>query len=160
MAKKDPDDMLTFFYCGRSKAKAIKLLKTTIIKEEHDFVEFYNEFLIDIYILLDKPKSKYIAIDWDNTISADIDFFLMLIMKLQKAGYIPFVCTLRAADSDNLKEIRGALKKADIAIYLTNGKPKRKYMKKLGINVHFWIDDFYPSICGDSCNILVRNKIP
>lgn len=30
-----------------------------------------------------------------------------------------------------------------IPIYLTDGKPKRKYMKKLGVKVHIWIDDFY-----------------
>lgn len=159
MTKRDPNDKLTFFYNGRSKIKAIKLLKTIIYKEEHDLVEFYNEFLIDIYILLDNAKSKYIAIDWDNTISADKELFLMLIIKLQKAGYIPFVCTLRAPDSDNIKEIRGLLEETNISIYLTNGKPKRKYMKKLGIRVHLWIDDFYPGICGDACKILARNKI-
>jgi len=159
MVKRDPDDKLTFFYNGRSKVKALKLLKTTLLRDEHDFVKFYNEFLIDIYILLDKRKSRYIAIDWDNTISADKEFFLMLIIKLQKYGFIPFVCSLRAPDSDNIKEIRGFLEETNIAIYLTNGKPKRQFMKKLGIRVHLWIDDFYPSICGDSCKILTRNNI-
>jgi len=110
-------------------------------------------------MLIDKQKSNYIAIDWDNTISADQDFFIALIKKYKAAGYIPFVCTLRAPDRENIKEIRTVLEEANIAIYLTNGKPKRKYMKSLGIKVHLWIDDFYPGICGDSCKILARNNI-
>lgn len=159
MGKRDQDDKLTFFYQGKTVVKAFEFIKDKILIEEHELVDFYNEFLIDIYVLLDKSNSKFIAIDWDNTISADKDFFLMLIIKLKEAGYTPFVCTLRAPDSDNIKEIKGLLEETNIAIYLTDGKPKRKYMKKLGIKVHLWIDDFYPGICGDSCNLLARNKI-
>lgn len=156
---RDEDDKLTFFYNGDPQIEIFKLIEGTLDAEEHYLVEFYNEFLIDIYMLLDKRKSKYVAIDWDNTISADKDFFLDLIQKIQKAGYIPFVCTLRAPDKENIKEIKNILEESNIAIYLTDGKPKRKFMKKLGIKVHLWIDDFYPGICGDSCKILARNSI-
>ena len=156
---KDEDDKLTFFYSGNTEVKAFKLVHQNLTTEEHYFVDFYNEFLIDIYMILDNEKSKDVAIDWDNTISADQDFFIQLIKDLKAAGYIPFVCTLRAPDRENIKEIRGILEETNIAIYLTDGKPKRKYMKSLGIKVHLWIDDFYPGICGDSCDILARNNI-
>lgn len=156
---RDEDDKLTFFYSGNSEIELFKLIKKNLDEQEHYLVEFYNEFLIDVYMLLDKKKSKHIAIDWDNTISADQEFFLQLIHKLKEAGYIPFVCTLRAADKESMMEIRSVLEETDITIYFTDGKPKRKYMRKLGIKVHLWIDDFYPGICGDSCKILAKNNI-
>ena len=156
---KDEDDQLTFFYSCDTELEIFKLIGASIADEEHFLIEFYNEFIVDIYMLLDRPKSKFIAIDWDNTISADKDFFLKLIKKLQKAGYTPFVCTLRAPDKENIKEIKDVLEETNIAIYLTDGKPKRKYMKELGVKVHLWIDDFYPGICGDTCKMLARNNI-
>lgn len=156
---RDEDDKLTFFYSENAELEVFKVIERLLDHEEHYLVEFYNEFLIDVYMLLDNKKSKYIAVDWDNTISADQEFFITLIKQLKDAGYIPFVCTLRAPGRENIKEIRNILEEANIAIYLTNGKPKRKYMKSLGIKVHLWIDDFYPGICGDSCKILARNNI-
>ena len=156
---RDTDDKLTFFYCGNPEVDVFKLLKANIEEQEHDLVDFYNEFLIDIYLLLDKIKSKYIAIDWDNTISADQDYFLQLIKKLQQAGFTPFVCTLRAPDRENIKEIRTVIEETNIAIYLTDGKPKRKYMRKLGVKVHLWIDDFYSGISDESCKIFAKNNI-
>ena len=156
---RDADDQLTFFYCGDLQQKVFKLIEKTLDDEDHLLINFYNEFVIDIYMLLDRPKSKYVAIDWDNTISADMGFFLLLIKKLQQAGFTPFVCTLRAPDDENIKEIKDVLEETNIAIYLTDGKPKRKYMKELGVKVHLWIDDFYPGICGDDCKMLGRNNI-
>jgi len=155
----DADDKLTFFYAGNPEETIFQLIEKALNEREHDLVEFYNEFLIDVYMLLDKRKSKHIAIDWDNTISADKDFFKRLIVILQDAGFKPFVCTLRAPDRENIEEICKILEKTNIPIYLTDGKPKRKYMKSLGVTVHLWIDDFYPGICGDSCKILTKNNI-
>jgi len=159
MAIRDEDDKLTFFYSGDPDMEIFKLIEDNLEQNEHYLVEFYNEFLIDIYMILDKPKSKFVAVDWDNTISADQDFFIQLIKKLQDAGYTPFVCTLRAPDKENITEIKSILEETNIAIYLTDGKPKRRFMKKLGVKVHLWIDDFYPGICRDTCKILARNNI-
>jgi len=155
----DPDEKLTFYYMGPSGAHVVSIIEQSIRSRGHDLVDYYNEFLIDVYLMLDKVKSKHIAIDWDNTISADQDYFRCLIHEFQEAGYAPFVCTLRAPDKENIKEIIGVLEEAEIPIYLTDGKPKRKYMKDLGVKVHLWIDDFYPAICGDSCRLLKRNNI-
>lgn len=153
------DEKLTFYYNGNQELEAFKILQTALDIRGHYLVEFYNEFLIDVYTLLDDPNSKHIAIDWDNTISADQAFFKKLIKQLQSAGYKPFVCTLRAPDRENIEEIRSILEKTNIAIYLTDGNPKRDYMKELGIAVHLWIDDFYPGICRETCPLLMRNSI-
>jgi len=155
----DPDDKLMFYYMGPSGARVVSIVEQSIGERGHGLVDYYDEFLIDVYLMLDKVKSKYVAIDWDNTISADQGYFRRLIKTLQEAGYSPFVCTLRAPDKDNIKEIVGVLEEAEIPIYLTDGRPKRKYMKGLGVKVHLWIDDFYPAICGDACRLLIRNNI-
>ena len=159
MSKIDPDEKLTFYYMGVPDARVVSFVEESIRERGHDLVGVYDEFLIDVYLMLDKVKSKHVAIDWDNTISADQAYFRRLILKLKQAGYSPFVCTLRAPDKENIKEIIEVLEEAEIPIYLTDGKPKRNYMKKLGIKVHLWIDDFYPAICGDSCRLLKRNNI-
>ena len=156
---KDEDDTLAFYYNGDKNITAYNIIEHSLQKEGHYLINYYNEFKIDVYLLLDNPKSKYIAIDWDNTISADQDYFIKLILELKKAGYTPFVCTLRAPDKENIKEIRGILEVANIAIYLTDGKPKRRFMRSLGIKVHLWIDDFYPGICRDSSELLTCNNI-
>ncbi|RTZ66876.1 MAG: hypothetical protein DSZ29_02145 [Aquificaceae bacterium] len=153
------DEKLTFYYNGNQDLESFQILQTALDIRGYYLVEFYNEFLIDIYMLLDDPESKHIAIDWDNTISADQDFFKNLIKQFQSAGYKPFVCTLRAPDRENIEEIRSILEKTNIAIYLTDGNPKREYMKELGVNVHLWIDDFYPGVCRETSSLLTRNSI-
>lgn len=153
------EEKLTFYYSGNQKIESFQLLQTALDARGYDLVEFYNEFLIDVYTLLDSLESKYIAIDWDNTISADQEFFKELIKQFQSAGYTPFICTLRAPDRENIEEIQEVLEYSNIAIYLTDGHPKREYMKALDIDVHLWIDDFYPGICREACSLLTRNSI-
>jgi len=155
----EEDRKLTFYYDAAGKSEALSVIHGMLEGCVHETVSIYNEFLIDIYLMLDFPKSHHIAIDWDNTISADQEFFKQLIRNFQQAGYSPFICTLRAPDRENLREIIEVLEELTIPIYLTDGMPKRKFMKDLGVKVHLWIDDFYPGICGDSCKMLSRNNI-
>lgn len=154
------EEKLTFYYNGNNqKVPSYQLIEAALVARGDYVVEFYNEFVIDIYILLDNLTSKYIAIDWDNTVSADQVFFLDLIKQFQNAGYIPFICTLRSPERENIIEIRSLLEKTDIAIYLTDGCDKYSYMQALGIDVHLWIDDFYPGICRETCPLLTKNGI-
>ncbi len=159
MRKADEDEKLVFYYRGKKKTAAFRLCERALLGRGHELVQHYDEFLIDVYVMLDRPKSKYVAIDWDNTISADQKFFKQLIRKLKKVGFAPFVCSLRAPDRENLQEIVQILDEAMIPIYLTDGRPKRNYMRSLGVKVHMWIDDFYPGVCGDACKLLARNNI-
>ena len=71
------EEKLTFYYNGNNqKVPAYHLIEAALEDRGDYLVEFYNEFLIDVYVLLDTPDSKYIAIDWDNTVSADPVFFI------------------------------------------------------------------------------------
>ena len=154
------EEKLTFYYNGNiKKVPCYHLIEAALEARGSYLVEFYNEFLIDVYVLLDNPDSKYIAIDWDNTVSADPEFFIDLIKKFQTAGYTPFICTLRAPDRENIAEIIAVLDARNIAIYLTDGQDKQTYMRNLAVDVHLWIDDFYPSICRETCPLLLQNGI-
>ncbi len=155
----DDDDKLVFYYQAKQKADIYPIVKSLLESRGHDLVGFYNEFLIDIYLLIDNKKTKNISIDWDNTISADLGFFKKLILELQDLGYSPCICTLRAPDKENWEEIYSFLEETNIPIYFTDGKPKRRFLKKLGVKVHLWIDDFYPGISRDTSKLFLKNNI-
>ncbi len=155
----DADDKLTFYYQGTPNASGLQIIKSLLENRGHDLVDFYDEFLIDIYIIFDKKKSKHIAIDWDNTIGADPEFFKKMIVHLQDSGYKPCICSLRQPDKESWNEITDFLELTSIPIYLTNGRPKRRYLKKLGLKVHLWIDDFYPGISRCTSKLLEKNNI-
>jgi hypothetical protein len=154
------EEKLTFYYNSNLPKPPIHhLIQTALHNRGGDLVDVYNEFLIDIYLLLDNLNSNYIAIDWDNTVSADPVFFIDLIKQFQTAGYIPFICTLRAPDRENIIEISSILNTQTISIFLTDGCDKRAYMLSMGVHVHLWIDDFYPSICRESCLLFKKNGV-
>lgn len=151
----------TYYYTGRKVVRSVQIIETIVKENGYDVVDVYDEFLIDIYLLLDASDSKYIAIDWDSTISNDQGLYKKIIKACIDKGYTPFICTLRASDTENIDEIRAFLENIDrdIDIYLTNGKSKRKYMKKKGVKVHLWVDDFYPSIAPCYSKLFKRNNI-
>lgn len=154
------DDSLVFFSHVRQRNDdAIQLVERQARKYGYDITDEYDEFNIDVYLLQDQPMSRHIALDWDNTFNVNKDFFLLLTLKLVQAGYEPCICSLRAPDRENMQEICGVLEEAKIAIYLTDGKPKREYLAGLDVEVNLWIDDFYPGICGDDCSLLLSNHI-
>ena len=126
---------------------------------EHRLTHEFNEFMVDAYVLADSPTSRIVAIDFDNTITADVDFYLDLIDAYRVAGWEPVVCTLRDDMDENLEEIHAKLHDSGIRIYTTDGKKKRAYMLHEGISVGLWIDDYFPGItlCGGS--FLLKNGI-
>ena len=150
---------LVFYYHNPEQAHpAFTVLKSAIqMNGEHRLTYEFNEFVVDAYVLADSPTSRIIAIDFDNTITADVDFYLDLIDAYRVAGWEPVVCTLRDDMDENLEEIHAKLHDSGIRIYTTDGKKKRAYMLHEGISVGLWIDDYFPAItlCGGS--ILLTN---
>ena len=86
---------LVFYYHNPEQAHpAFTVLKSAIqMNGEHRLTYEFNEFVVDAYVLADSPTSRIIAIDFDNTITADVDFYLDLIDAYRVAGWEPVVCT-------------------------------------------------------------------
>lgn len=150
---------ITFYYHNKL-TDAFQLLKHAIQQSKcHVLTHNYNAFSIDVYALLDKYRSRTVSFDWDNTITADMEFYNKLIDTYIHHGWTPIICTLRAPTIENYTEIRHALKRDHIQIYATDGRSKQAYLKRHKINVHLWIEDYFPAICKEGCALLRQNGI-
>lgn len=148
------------FYHRQNTHPAFAVLQSAIrMNGEHRVIHEFNEFLIDAYVLADSLTSRVIAIDFDNTITADLDFYLDLIDAYRRHGWEPVVCTLRDDLGDNLNEIHEKLHDSGIRVYTTDGKRKRAFMLHEGISVGLWIDDYFPGISQCGTSFLLNNGI-
>lgn len=151
---------LVFYYHNKLPCAAFSVLEAAIKEHgEHEIITTFDEFRIDQYVLADSPTSRIVAIDFDNTITADVDFYLGLIDAYRNRDWEPVVCTLRDNEDDNLLEIHEKLHDAGIRVYTTDGKKKRAYMLHEGISVGMWIDDYFPGIIQFGTSLLLRNGI-
>ncbi len=149
-----------FYYNHDIREASFQVFRKVVEKrKDMTIIRHYDEFAIDIYVLLDDRHSRIIAFDWDNTVGADIEFFSQLMDAYLEQGFIPIICSLRGPEQENLDEMREKLNRTDIDIHLTDGIPKIKYMKRLGYRVNLWIDDFFPAICKQDNPLLLQNKI-
>ena len=148
------------FYYHNTLTEAFQILKHAIQQSDcHTLTPHYNAFNIDVYALLDKPPSRVIAIDWDNTITADVDFYCQLINAYLYQGWTPIICTLRAPTLDNYHEMGQILHRQDIQIYATDGRSKQAFLQRHKIDVHLWLEDYFPAICREGCALLRQNGI-
>ncbi len=151
---------LVFYYQNTTSCPAFQVLATTIqANGHHRVLSCFNEFLIDVYVLADSPSSRVIAIDFDNTITADPAFYIQLINAFREHDWEPVVCSLRSGSDLNLAEIREKLQDDPIRIYTTDGQPKRDYLLAQGIPIGLWIDDYFPAIACPGAWILQVNGI-
>jgi hypothetical protein len=151
---------LVFYHRNRIPHPAFNILKAAIkLNGEHEVTHEFNEFRIDAYVLGDSMTSRVVAIDFDNTITADIDFYLDLIDSYRAHDWEPIICTLRDDMKDNLDEIHDKLHDAGIRVYTTDGKRKRAFMLHEGISVGLWIDDYFPGISQCGTSFLLNNGI-
>lgn len=151
---------LIFYYCNRLPCPAFAILENAIKQHgEHELTSTFDEFRIDQYVLADSATSRVVAIDFDNTITADPRFYLGLIAQYRDHGWEPIICSLRDDLADNRMEIREKLHDDGIRIYTTDGRKKRAFMLYQGISVGLWIDDFFPGITQFGSPLLLRNGI-
>lgn len=152
---------LVFYYHNSVLLPSFQIIQALIRKRTpHVLTGEYNEFLIDVYLLLDNPASNVIVFDWDNTFPVDPDFYNCLIEEYIKVGFRPIICTLREFDASNIAEMQRILKNQEIMIYFSDGRSKQDYLsKEKGISVNLWIDDYFPAICRFGCALLRENKI-
>jgi acid phosphatase class B len=87
-----------------------------------------------------------IALDYDQTFTLDPDFWREVIHKAKEKGHDIRVVTSRWPEKEpGVCKIISQMF-TDIPIHFTCKKPKRQFMKKLGLKVDVWIDDRPESI--------------
>lgn len=151
---------LVFYYHNLLPCAAFDVLAKAIKEHgKHELISTFDEFRIDQYVLADSTTSRIVAIDFDNTITADPVFYINLVKAYRNCDWEPIVCTLRDNMDENLLEIHEKLHDAGIRIYTTDGKKKRAYMLHQGISVGMWIDDYFPAITQLGTPLLLRNGI-
>ena len=88
-----------------------------------------------------------IAIDFDDTFTADPDTFRKIIQLFLDAGHRPLIVTGREADEKiaiwryvDVPEMRPSWV-SDIPVFCTGGQPKEAFMRKQGIAIDIWVED-------------------
>jgi hypothetical protein len=81
-----------------------------------------------------------IAIDYDDTFTADPVFWTVVITAAQQAGHSVVCITARRNTFENVHEVVNALP-GGVAAHFSYDEPKADYAKRHGIVVDVWIDD-------------------
>jgi len=87
-----------------------------------------------------------IAIDYDDTFSADPEFWTFVIEHGKSRGHA-FVCvTARCGSPEDRHELREAL--PNIPFHFSCDEPKADYARRYGLGIDVWIDDMPGWIVG------------
>lgn len=86
-----------------------------------------------------------VAIDFDETFTADVEAWTEVIQSLQKYGHRVVCISARRNELSHQQELRKALP-AGVDILLSYGTPKRLYAKSQGVLPDIWIDDMPEAI--------------
>ena len=84
-----------------------------------------------------------IAIDFDDTLTADPVMFRTLIAVVESFGHRTICVTARRDTSENREWVSDWLKEHGIDLYVhyTAGASKVDHMARIGVKVDIWIDD-------------------
>jgi len=84
-----------------------------------------------------------IAVDFDDTFTADPVLWSKFVQHAKQLGHNPIVVTARRNTAENMDLINEQLSHFDchMRIYFSNLGSKVECMEKRGINVDIWIDD-------------------
>ena len=94
-----------------------------------------------------------IAIDFDNTWTADVALWRAFAADAKKRGHDVIIVTARSCYTDDMDRYFAW----EVPSYFTNGELKRHYMEALDIAVDVWIDDVPGSI--EPCRKLRETNI-
>jgi hypothetical protein len=158
--RKNMSDTYQIYYHHKKPHLAFEILESAqATYPECSIRQKFDEFQCDVYVLFDDPLSNIIAIDWDNTFTAQPEFYYSLIHAYLNAGFEPIICTLRGQDHDDINDICTALATEKIRVFPTDGQLKRRYMQQKGISINLWIDDFFPCIASCDSDFIINNGI-
>jgi hypothetical protein len=84
-----------------------------------------------------------IAIDFDDTLTADPVLFRLFIDQARRLGHKVFLVTARRDTDENREEIESFLEHHGIEIltWYTGLQSKVEFMKSKGIKIDVWVDD-------------------
>jgi hypothetical protein len=108
----------------------------------------------------DKIYPTVIALDYDNTVTRDIEFWLGFIAQARARQHKVYLVTMRypseifpKPENSKFHPIDGRVLSAVDAVYCTSRKAKRAHMLDNGIKVTVWIDDHPEAIYKDGHEI-------
>ncbi len=81
-----------------------------------------------------------IAIDFDDTFTADVEAWTAAIKELQRHGHQVICVSARRNVIEHRQELSRSLPE-NVKVLLSYDMPKRAYAKKEGFTVDIWIDD-------------------
>lgn len=105
---------------------------------DHDSVA-YRCTRCNVVTSVVRTLSKIYAIDYDGTITSDIDLWLEFIMTLRARGHVVLIVTMRTAE-EALHINPRILSQVDRVI-ATSRKAKLPFVESLKIKPDIWIDD-------------------
>ncbi len=85
-----------------------------------------------------------IAIDFDDTLTADAEMWKLIIPVMKSRDHRVVCVTQRRASEENVDLIDDWMAEHDLVLptYFTNGEPKESYMLRMSsIRVDIWVDD-------------------
>lgn len=86
-----------------------------------------------------------IAIDFDETFTADCQLWCEFILNAQKRGHKVICVSARRNEFSHRRELTEALPEG-VEVLLSYGTPKRMYAEAHGHQVDIWIDDLPEAI--------------
>lgn len=81
----------------------------------------------------------HIAMDFDDTFTADVEAFLGVIATLERFGHRVYIVTARGRE--DIDEISRATGLSKGRIYCTGGSAKKWFMNRTDVEIDIWIDD-------------------
>lgn len=81
-----------------------------------------------------------VAIDFDETYTADTQAWAEVIRVLQRSGHVVICVSARRNDIRHRQHLENSLPDG-VCVLLSYDEPKRSYAKKQGYDVDIWIDD-------------------
>jgi len=86
------------------------------------------------------PEQLTIAIDFDNTYTADVKMWKSVIEVMQSAGHRVICVSARRNEFSHRRELTESLPDG-VDVLLSYGTPKRMFAESHGYQVDIWIDD-------------------
>lgn len=92
-----------------------------------------------------EPNKLTVAIDYDDTFTADVAAWSSVIRILQDAGHRVVCITARNGTDGNRREVTKAMPNG-VCVLFAYGYQKREFAVMNGVTVDIWIDDLPEAI--------------